>query len=53
METAIELDKANKELKRLSLTNADMALKVTELEENKKELSSLNTKLYSKNSSIN
>ena len=47
METAIELDKANKELKRLSLTNADMALKVTELEENKKELSSLNTKLYS------
>lgn len=44
-ETALELEKANRELKRLSLENSDMTAKVDELESKQKELSSLNTKL--------
>ncbi|SFI88998.1 UvrD/REP helicase N-terminal domain-containing protein [Treponema bryantii] len=44
-ETALELEKANRELKRLALENSDMTAKVDELESKQKELSSLNTKL--------
>ena len=44
-ETAKELEKANLELKRLSLSNADMAQKVEELESKKKELELVSTKL--------
>ncbi|MDY6397274.1 MAG: AAA family ATPase [Treponema sp.] len=44
-ETAKELEKANQELKRLSLSNADMAQKVEELESKKKELELVSTKL--------
>ena len=44
-ETAKELEKANQELKRLSLSNADMAQKVEELESKKKELELISAKL--------
>ena len=44
-ETARELEKANQELKRLSLSNADMAQKVEELESKKKELELVSAKL--------
>lgn len=45
VETAKELEKANQELKRLSLSNADMAQKVEELESKKKELELISAKL--------
>ncbi len=47
VETAKELEKANLELKRLTQSNADMAQKVEELEEKKKELERLSVKLKS------
>ena len=47
LETAQELEKANKELQKLSKENTDMAKKVSELEEKQKQLSTLNTKLKS------
>ena len=47
LETAQELEKANKELQKLSKENTDMAEKVSELEEKQKQLSTLNSKLKS------
>ncbi|MDY4524921.1 MAG: UvrD-helicase domain-containing protein [Treponema sp.] len=47
LETAQELEKANKELQKLSKENTDMAKKVSELEEKQNQLSTLNTKLKS------
>ena len=44
-ETAMELEKANQELKRLSQSNADMAQKVEELDSKKKELELVASKL--------
>lgn len=47
LETAQELEKANKKLQKLSKENTDMAEKVSELENRQKELSNLNSKLKS------
>lgn len=47
LETAQELERANKELQKLSKENTDMAKKVSELEEKQNQLSTLNSKLKS------
>ena len=47
LETAQELERANKELQKLSKENTDMAEKVSELEAKQNQLSTLNSKLKS------